>query len=336
MSVELEERDVRLLQLVKDLEESGELHAYLTKENDSLHHLAIGHNLRKMTALLLELDDGHTHTFINANGTLLHAAILANDTGTAELTRKKLDIAIDATNPRNGLTSLAMALDPRSAVTIETIKWLIANNAEITMRMILSMMIKRSDEDCAKICALFLNRFNIHQKDGDGKTILHYAAEYGEPKTMAFLLENGAAEDVNVFSNKLLAPIHCAASPNQKSSEVMRLLLNYGAHPCAKDEADYTPLHYAVKSREKISMLLDVVWHRYDREISSSYINARNVSGRTALWCAMQERNQEVVYALLDRGADGKIPDNEGQTPFQLAKRAQMEFPRDTWRRLRR
>ena len=53
---------------------------------------------------------------------------------------------------------------------------------------------------------------------------------------------------------------------------------------------------------------------------TASTINARDTSGRTALLLAVLHRQESVVRALLEEGADPNIADAEGHTPLAVAR----------------
>lgn len=80
----------------------------------------------------------------------------------------------------------------------------------------------------------------------DGFTGLHLAAFFGHVDVAAELLKRGA--DVNAVSRNELGvqPINSAAAANH--AEVVRLLLDHGADPSARDAAGFTPIHAAAQS----------------------------------------------------------------------------------------
>lgn len=69
-----------------------------------------------------------------------------------------------------------------------------------------------------------------------------------------------------------------------------------------------TPLHWAV-SREVIDALVD----------KNCDINALNFDGRTALHVMVLRGRLECAIALLSRGAEISVADNEGNTPLHSA-----------------
>jgi uncharacterized protein len=77
----------------------------------------------------------------------------------------------------------------------------------------------------------------------DGFTALHLAAFFGHREIAAELLRRGA--DVNAVARNQLAvqPINSAAAANH--TDVVRVLLDHGADPNAREAAGFTPIHAA-------------------------------------------------------------------------------------------
>ena len=77
----------------------------------------------------------------------------------------------------------------------------------------------------------------------DGFTALHLAAFFGHEDVAAELLKRGA--DVNAVSRNQLSvqPINSAAAGNH--TEVVRVLLDHGADPNAREAAGFAPIHAA-------------------------------------------------------------------------------------------
>ena len=86
---------------------------------------------------------------------------------------------------------------------------------------------------------------DIHVKNLEGKTALHYASQSGEEGIAKFLLEKGA--DVNAKDLHDVTPLHEAISA--KSTNLTQILLDNGADIEAKNDRENTPLHIAVSIR---------------------------------------------------------------------------------------
>lgn len=77
-----------------------------------------------------------------------------------------------------------------------------------------------------------------------GETVMHRAAERGEPATVRWLIEQGLAVEARNETGQ--TPMHIAAGAGWvKRPEVMALLKKHGADVNARDRAGKTPLHYA-------------------------------------------------------------------------------------------
>ena len=81
---------------------------------------------------------------------------------------------------------------------------------------------------------------------GDSSTILHSAAEYNpNPEAIATLLDRGM--DINVMAGDGSAPLHSAVERNENIA-IVELLLKRGAEVDARDEDGKTPLHWAIRT----------------------------------------------------------------------------------------
>ena len=126
------------------------------------------------------------------------------------------------------------------------------------------------------------------------------------------LYRHGAMVDVRgAFENTSL----CAASSNGQV-DVMRWLLNHGAVTNARSIGHFTPLLYAANTMqlEAIQVLLE---HNAD-------INSQDNRGRTSLCLVMStyhgaRKFVDLVWLLLEIGADPNICDNDDSTPLHHA-----------------
>jgi ankyrin repeat protein len=185
----------------------------------------------------------------------------------------------------------------------------------------------------------------VHMRErGEGRGLIHDAAESGLVDSVALLLEFGA--DPNMREGKRFeeenrveyvpgyTPLHCAARSGHE--EVAGLLLSRGAVSDAADHCDGTPLH-GVRSPKIAEMLLEagadpdaICWLRYADEILGWHFAgsplhtagddvalirtlvshgarvdaADHITRRTALHYAAARGSTVAVKALLELGAN--------------------------------
>ena len=80
----------------------------------------------------------------------------------------------------------------------------------------------------------------------DGFTALHLAAFFGHAAVAAELLKRGAAVDAVARNPLRVQAIHSAAAGNH--TDVVRVLLEHGGDPNAKQEGGFAPLHAAAQN----------------------------------------------------------------------------------------
>jgi ankyrin repeat protein/uncharacterized glyoxalase superfamily protein PhnB len=161
---------------------------------------------------------------------------------------------------------------------------------------------------------------------GDNATALHFAAGGGHIDVMRMLLEAGA--DVHghgdVHEADVIGWATALAAPNSLRFDVLAILLDHGArhhifsavatgdpgvirsvaedNPEALDrrmsrfEQGETPLHFAIRLQryDILTLLIDL----------GADLDARDLSGRTALDAAMMKGDREAMRRLLDAGAE--------------------------------
>ena len=136
-------------------------------------------------------------------------------------------------------------------------------------------------------------------------TALHLAVSNGDYRlTEALVRARGV--DINALQGIGMTSL-ALASLAPDSTKLMRLLLEAGSDPDARDEHGNTPLH-VVNNSEACRLLLE----------AGADPMARDKDGGTPLHYA---HNADVCRLLLDAGADPNALDDEGHTPLQLIRR---------------
>ena len=147
--------------------------------------------------------------------------------------------------------------------------------------------------DPAAVRALLQARVDVHARQPDGATALHWAAYLDDIETADLLLDAGARPDA---ANDLgVTPLYLACENG--NAALVRRLLAAGADPNAALRGGETALMTAARtgSAGAVSALLG---HGADA-------NAREArAGQTALMWAVSQRHPAVVRALIAAGAD--------------------------------
>lgn len=93
-------------------------------------------------------------------------------------------------------------------------------------------------------------RQTLHEHSPDGWTLLHLAAAFGTPATVQLLLSRGAnvrASSTNAQRNE---PLHAALALS-RNPETVRLLLDAGALPDARQTGGFTPIFSAAAANRR-------------------------------------------------------------------------------------
>jgi len=255
--------------------------------------------------------------FLISNGASVNAGAVAEGLGTA------LHYATDG-----GSKEVAKLLIQQGA-TVDA-----RNKAEETPLHIAS---KRGYRDLAQL--LIANKADVNAKTKDGQTPLLRAARLGHKDVMELLIDKGAEvspvddllywtcehghrdlaetliqKGANVNSEAWGdAPAFVAVSYHRP--DVLKLLLDNGANPNARNEWGWTLLHHTVdpvcRSLEMTRMLLD----------KGANPNAKIPQDNSTPfnWAVYYGLN-EMIELFLAKGADLNTKDNDGHTPLQHAR----------------
>lgn len=135
-------------------------------------------------------------------------------------------------------------------------------------------------------------------ENGQGLTLLGYAAHFGNGEAVRVLLEHGA--NVNAVSRSKVAYIPSntalhAAIAGKRSIEVVRLLLNHGADTGIMDSNGHTCLHTAAFHDDNVELIRLLLEHGAD-------VNAAAGNGETAFAIAKGQGNGKVAELLQEAG----------------------------------
>lgn len=136
-------------------------------------------------------------------------------------------------------------------------------------------------------------------ENGDGLTLLGYASHYGQADAVRTLLDHGA--DVNAISHSRISFIPSntalhAALAGERSSEVIRLLLEHGASCSILDSDGQNALHSAAFHTDQAELIQLLLQHGADP-------NALNAAGQTALDIATERGNTSTASYLRETAA---------------------------------
>ncbi len=150
----------------------------------------------------------------------------------------------------------------------------------------------------------------ISDRQNDGLTVLHVAAEVDDPVAIEMLLASGA--DINVRSDtQNTTPLMLAAKRGLVNA--VKTLLEKGARVGATDDDDKTALHYACdtesggKSSEEIVQLLIE---------KGAVVNGQSADGSTPVYYSVAHEHFNVFQKLLELGGDPSIPNYDGSVPL--------------------
>lgn len=211
----------------------------------------------------------------------------------------------------------------------EKVRLLIAKGANVNARSKQGrtpVLIAASHNGASEIVKLLLDKgADSSVRDGMQTTPLHAAAEANDTRTVRLLLDKGA--DVNAKNAAGTTALMSAAGHG--NVEVIRLLLAKGADVNAVSAPQsgltvkngplalgfFTPLILAAAygGPEAVRLLLN----------AGAKVNAKDVRGMTPLMLAIacDHADARVVRLLLEKGADAKLKERDGESAVDWAKK---------------
>jgi serine/threonine-protein phosphatase 6 regulatory ankyrin repeat subunit B len=166
--------------------------------------------------------------------------------------------------------------------------------------------------------------------DENGLTALHLAAYNGFPRVVEHLLSLAGKVDPDQIDTRHNTPLHMAASAGH--DDVIRILLQAGADPHARNRKSQTPYDVASERRFASSAsLLATTWHtlldavdaaKLAQLLDGGYdVNLKDSDGNHSLHYAVELGDAAIVELLIAKGAGIELKNKSAQTPLVLAAR---------------
>ncbi|XP_044752110.1 ankyrin-1-like [Coccinella septempunctata] len=218
---------------------------------------------------------------------------------------------------------------------LATFKDLHCNQVDRTLKTPLHIAALRDNNEMINL--LLRLGATVDSRDQEGQTPLHYACMRGITKMVSTLLE--AKSDINALDYEGQSTLMLATSCNHY--EVVELLLRNKVRVNYEDDRGFTALKKAVfvknakitkalvENGARICESLNLLHHaaKYDQiDIVKSLLDGgarletRDSKGNTALMCAVEYRNFEIVKFLLEKGANPNSTQGiSGITPLHIS-----------------
>jgi ankyrin repeat protein len=220
---------------------------------------------------------------------------------------------------KTGFTSLLFAAQAGDA---ECVKTLIAAKADPHFKSpdgagAFALALARGHEDVARLMLDY--GVDVNQRDRNGSTPLHEAVRLEKAGLVRDLVSRGANLEARTaaptgplarFRAGELTPFLTAAETG--SVEMMKLLVELGADPKAKNPDGVGPVLLAAASRKLPAL-------KYVVETLGGDVNETRRGAGSALHTAVRFGANEMIQLLVERGADLNVKDRFGRTPMEAA-----------------
>lgn len=149
-----------------------------------------------------------------------------------------------------------------------------------------------TNNQTAEVIAAINEGADVNEKDGEGKTPLHYAVEYGNNEIIQVLINAGA--NVNAKNFFEVTPLHVAVTREMRV--IAQILIYAGANVNEKNKYGQMPLLMAayVGNVEIAQMLIS----------AGANVNEEDMYGSTPLYWAVAMKHTHMVKILLSSGAN--------------------------------
>lgn len=200
----------------------------------------------------------------------------------------------------------------------ECADYLIKENSDLGVRSAIGeSLIKLASTQ--KLKGLLLSKMKINKKDRHKMTGLMYAAQEGLPTLVKYRIAQGAnvrikmRDDVDDKERSALTALHFAAQSirtKSKSLETIKILLEAGADPNAKDKYGRTPLYYCIFSPgpDRHYNIAGFILRGIGKLIKKgAQIDLKDDEGYTVMEQVVRNSPKDYVYYflyLMDQGAD--------------------------------
>jgi ankyrin repeat protein len=158
-----------------------------------------------------------------------------------------------------------------------------------------------------------IKNVEVEARDHLERTCLHYASCFGNYQVVHTLLRRSA--DVNAVDINGDTPLLCALHEydNNDKSEIIQLLLEYGANLAHSNKYGRNPIHVCACTGdvETLELLLEkscseeVTWNLSEGEVDvEAIINIRDNFGLTAVHIAAGNTQYDILEYLIQQGAN--------------------------------
>ncbi|PNP50729.1 hypothetical protein THARTR1_08350 [Trichoderma harzianum] len=156
---------------------------------------------------------------------------------------------------------------------------------------------------------IVMGKGDLNEADGEtGMTPLHWAVKRGHTSVVELLVNAGAELETKEKKHHMTA---LASAIHYRRKEIVDFLLQRDANVHVSDRAGRTPLYIAAKWGE-----LAIIQQLVDR---GADINARTSHGYTALIQTIEQENLDAFRLLVEKGADIHAKDKRGVMPLHFA-----------------
>ncbi|KAJ3106046.1 hypothetical protein HDU96_008346 [Phlyctochytrium bullatum] len=173
------------------------------------------------------------------------------------------------------------------------------------------------DDNLEVMRLLLQHGANVHHSHRDG-TVMHKAANTGNPKALKLVLEHGANPEARDGWGR--TPLFIAANAFERKLESTRILLDAGVDVNAVDKNGETPLFWAC-----LGVDVEVVRELIDRGANVNHVSFDRSSPLHSAVSGIKRDKAAVVKVLLEAGAKIDAQDRDGVTPLHLACKHQID-----------